>query len=98
VCTINALHENDDLVELKFIEQIYQYLDLLILFNLGIVLLQTVKSHFALIIDEDLELITHELTAYVLHIIFHGGREHHNLLLGRGGLENGLNVTSHIYY
>lgn len=94
--TVDTLHEYYDLIEVKRVEQIDQLLDLLILLYLDIVLLQAVKGKLALVVNEDLELVAHELAADVLHIWAHSCREHHHLLLGRGGLEDGLHVTSHI--
>jgi hypothetical protein len=51
-------------------------------------LLETVKSEFALVIDEDLEGVDHELATDVLNFFGHSSREHHHLLLGRGSLED----------
>jgi hypothetical protein len=51
-------------------------------------LLETVKSEFALVIDEDLEGVDHELATDVLNFLGHGSREHHHLLLGRSSLED----------
>jgi hypothetical protein len=50
-----------------------------------------------LVIDEDFEGIAHELAADILHILRHGCREHHHLLLGRSSLKDRLHVSSHIY-
>ena len=55
------------------------------------------KSEFALVIDEDLEGVDHELAADVLNFLGHCGREHHHLLLGRSGIEDRLHIASHIY-
>jgi hypothetical protein len=56
-----------------------------------------VESEFALVIDEDLEGVDHELATDVLNFLGHGSREHHHLLLGRSGLEDRLHIASHIY-
>lgn len=56
------------------------------------------EGKLALVIDEDFEGIAHELAADILHVLRHGGREHHHLLLRRGSLENRLHVSSHIYF
>jgi len=66
---INALHEDDDLVELESIKEIDQLSDLLLLLNLEVILFETVKCELSLVINRDLERISHELAAYVLDII-----------------------------
>jgi len=66
---INALHEDDDLVELESIKEIDQLSDLLLLLNLKVILFETVKCELSLVINGDLERISHELAAYVLDII-----------------------------
>jgi hypothetical protein len=55
------------------------------------------KGELSLVVDENLELVAHELAADVLDIIGHSGREHHNLFLRWGSSEDCLNITSHIY-
>jgi hypothetical protein len=66
---INALHEDDDLVELESIKEIDQLSYLLLLLNLEVILFETVKCELSLVINGDLERISHELAAYVLDII-----------------------------
>jgi hypothetical protein len=79
------------------VEQVNKFLDLFFFLDLDIVLLETVKSKLALVVDEDLERVLHELAADVLDVLRHGGREHHDLLLRGSGLEDCLDVASHIY-
>ncbi len=95
--SVNALDEDNNLVEMQRVEQVNKLLDLFLLLDLDKVLLETVKSEFALVVNEDLEGIYHELATDVLNFLGHGSREHHHLLLGRSSLENGLHISSHIY-
>lgn len=95
--SVNALDEDNNLVEMQRVEQVNKLLDLFLLLDLDKVLLKTVKSEFALVVNKDLEGIYHELATDVLNFLGHGSREHHHLLLGRSSLENGLHVSSHIY-
>jgi hypothetical protein len=88
LCSVNALNEDNNLVEVQRIKQINKFLDLLLFLDLDEILLETVKSEFALVIDEDLEGVDHELATDVLNFLGHGSREHHHLLLGRGSLED----------
>lgn len=95
--SVNALDEDNNLVEMQRVEQVNKLLDLFLLLDLDKVLLETVKSEFALVVNKDLEGVYHELATDVLNFLGHGSREHHHLLLGRSSLENGLHVSSHIY-
>ena len=97
LCSVNALNEDNNLVEMQRVEQINKLLDLFLLLDLDEILLETVKSEFALVVNEDLEGIYHELATDVLNFLGHGSREHHHLLLGRSGLEYRLHIASHIY-
>lgn len=82
---------------MKGIKQVNELLDLLLFLDLNVVLLKTVKSELALVVDKDFEGIAQELAANVLDFLRHGSREHHHLFLGRSGLEDCLNITSHVY-
>jgi hypothetical protein len=73
LCALYTLHENYHLIELQRVEEVDQLLDLLLLLNLQVVLLKTVKGQLGLVINEDLELVAHELATDVLHISGHGG-------------------------
>lgn len=95
-CAVNGVNEDDHLVELEGVQQVGELHDLLLLLKLDVVLLETVKGELALVVDEDLEGVAHELATDVLHVVGHGGREHHHLLLGRCGLEDLLDIGSHI--
>ena len=86
--SVNALNEDNNLVEMQRVEQVNKFLDFLLLLDLDEILLETVESEFALVIDEDLEGVDHELATDVLNFLGHGSREHHHLLLGRGSLED----------
>ncbi len=68
---MNALHKDNDLVEHEGIEQVSEFSDLLIVFQLHVELLKPVQSQFTFVIDEDLELVLHELSANVLDIGSH---------------------------
>lgn len=93
----NTLDENDNLVEHKWIKEVSEFTDLLVVLKLQVVLLQTVKSKFTLVINKDFKLILHEFSANVLDILWHSCWEHHNLLLVRSSLEDLLNIRSHVY-
>lgn len=94
--TLDARHEDDYLVELERVKEVGELADLLVFLKLDVVLLETVEGQLALVIDEDLEWVPHELAADLLDFRRHGGREHHHLLLRRSGLEDLLDVASHI--
>ncbi len=95
-CEEDALDEDDNLVEHKGVQQISQLSDFLVFFKFHVVLLESVKSQFTLVINENFERILHELSAYSFDLIWHGGRKHHDLLAVWGILENFLNITSHV--
>lgn len=65
-CVLNLSHEDDNLVEHERIQQVSQSSDLLIVLQFHVVLLQTMESKLAFVVDEDLELVLHELSANVL--------------------------------
>jgi hypothetical protein len=59
----SALDEDDDLVELESVKEVAQFSILLSLAEFDVVLLETVECKLGLIIDIDLERISHELLA-----------------------------------
>jgi hypothetical protein len=91
-----TLDKDDDLVELKLIEQFVKLSVLLLLIELDIVLLETVESKFSLIIDIDFKRVLHELLANWSDLLRQSGTEHHDLLLRWGSTEDLLNVTAHV--
>ena len=97
VGTLGALDEDDNLVELQVVEQVVQLAVLLLLAKLDVILLKTVQSELGVVIDVHLERVAHELLADRADLLGEGGTEHHNLLVGRGGAEDFLDVTAHIW-
>lgn len=97
VGALGALDEDDDLVELQVVQQVVQLAVLLLLAQLDVVLLQTVKSELGVIVDVDLERVSHELLADGANLLGEGGAEHHNLLVGGGSTENLLDIAAHVY-
>ena len=59
----SALDEDDDLIELKAVEEIVELAVLLRLVELDTVLLKTVQRELSLVIDVDLERISHKFLA-----------------------------------
>jgi len=93
---LNALHKDNDLVEHEGIEQVSEFSDLLIVFQLHVELLKPVQSQFTFVIDEDLELVLHELSANVLDIGSHCCWKHHHLLWVGCAHEDWLYITAHV--
>lgn len=91
-----ALDEDDDLIELKFVEQLIELAVLLLLIKLDVELLKTVEGKFGLVINVDFEGVLHELLANRSDLLGKRGAEHHDLLLGRSGAEDFLNVAAHV--
>lgn len=96
VGALGALDEDDDLVELKVVEELIQLAVLLLLAQLNVVLLQSVKGELSVVIDVNLERVAHELLANGTDFLGESGAEHHNLLVGGGGTENLLDITAHV--
>lgn len=94
--TNSATDENNDLVELEFIQKLVELAILLLFFQLDVELLKTVESELSVLIDVVLGRVLHELSANRFHLLGQGGREHHNLLLGRCSAENILHIRAHI--
>jgi len=92
-----GLNENDDLVKVEGVDEVGQLGVLLVLFELHVVLLETVESEFALVLNEDFRRVAHELLAGVLDVSGEGGGEHHDLLVVGSLLENVLDVSSHVH-
>lgn len=53
------------------------------------------ESQLALLLDQDLSGVLHELTAGDLDVVGEGSSEHHDLLVDWGLFEDLLNVTTH---
>ena len=51
--SLNALDEDDDLVELERVEQVKELSVLLVLLDLDVVLLEAVQGQLGLVVDED---------------------------------------------
>jgi hypothetical protein len=94
--TEGGFDEDDDLVELKTVEEVVEFAVLLGFLELDAVLLQTVESELGLIVDVDFERVSHEFLANRSNLLRESGTEHHHLLLGRGGSEDLLNVATHV--
>lgn len=95
--TESALNEDNDLVELQVVEKITELAVLLLFAQLNVVLLETVKRELCVVVNVYLERVTHELLADRSDLLRKSGTEHHDLLLCRGGAENFLHVTAHVY-
>jgi len=91
-----GLNENDDLVEVEGVDEVRQLGVLLVLVELHVVLLETMESEFALVLNQNFGRVTHELLAGSLDITGEGGSEHHDLLVVGSLLENVLDVSSHV--
>lgn len=70
---LNALDENNDLIEHKGIKQVSQLSDLLVFLELNIELFKSMESELAFAVNKDLILILHEFSADVLDISRHSG-------------------------
>lgn len=92
----SAAHKDDDLVELEIIQELVELAVLLLLFQLNVVLLETVKGELGVLIDVVLGRVLHELSADRLDFLGKGGREHHHLLLLRSSTENILHISAHV--
>lgn len=95
--TESALDEDDDLVEFQLVEEVVELAVLLGLAKLDVVLLETVESELGLVINVNLQRITHELLADGAGLLRECGREHHNLLLCWGSTEDFLDIAAHVY-
>lgn len=57
------LNKDDDLVELKLVDEVHQLGDLIALLKLYVVLAETVQSQLRLVLNQDLSRVAHELAA-----------------------------------
>ena len=60
---LDRFDEDDDLIELKLVDQVHQLGNLLTLVKLDVVLAKTVESQFALIFNQNLGWVAHEPAA-----------------------------------
>ena len=91
-----VLDEDYDLVEHEWIEEVLELSDLFIIFELHVVLLQTMEGKLFLIINKYFERILHEFPTNIFDLWGESGRKHHDLLFMGGCLENWLNISPHI--
>jgi len=95
-CSLGALDEDDDLIELQLVEEVIQLPVLLFLVEFDIVLLETVQGELGLVIHIDLERRLHKLLANRSDLLRESSGKHHHLLLLRSGTENLLYITTHV--
>jgi len=95
-CVLNLVDEDDHLVEGKLVNEINQLRNLLVGFQVDVVLLKSVQGQFALAFDQDLGRVAHEQAASVFNITRKGSGKHHYLLVVRGLFEDLLDVAAHI--
>jgi hypothetical protein len=96
VGTLGALNKDDHLVELEVVQKLIQLTVLFLLVKLDVILLQSVEGELGIVIDIDLQRVTHELLANGSDLLGEGGTEHHDLLVGGRGTEDFLNITAHV--
>lgn len=94
----SALDEDDDLVKLQRVKKVVQLSVLLAFAELDVVLLQTVESKLSIIVHVNLKRVLHEFLADRSDLLRERGAEHHDLLLGWGGTEDILHISTHIYF
>lgn len=70
---LNLSHKDNDLIEHERVQEVSESSDLLVVLQLHVVLLKSVKSKFALVVNENLELILHESSTDVFDLTSHGG-------------------------
>lgn len=92
---LDRLHEDDDLVELELVEQVHELGDLFLVVERHVILLEPVQRELALVLNQHLGLVLHELAADQLDVARQRGREHHDLLVVRGLGEDFLDVAPH---
>lgn len=92
----SALDEDNDLVELELVEKLVELPVLLPLLERDEVLLETVERQLGIFVDVMLRGVLHEFPANGLDLVRQCGREHHHLLLLRGGAEDFLDIATHI--
>ena len=92
----HALDKDDHLVEVEGIQQVVELLVLLLLLEHDVVLDETVEGQLGLVVDVNLHGVPHELFANGADLGAERGGEHHDLLVVRGLLEDGLDIGTHI--
>ena len=85
------------MVELQGVQELHQLPVLLCLSQTHVVLLQTMKSQLCVVINEDFDLVLHELATDRADFLVHGSGEHHYLLFTRSQLEDGLYICTHVH-
>lgn len=96
--TKGGLDEDDDLVVLQLIKEVVEFAVLLGLSKLDVVLLETVKGEFRLLLLDVLAGVAHEFPADRKNFLRKGGGEHHDLLLSGSDTEDFLHVAAHVWY
>ena len=96
-CVLHRFYKDNDLIELKLVNQVHQLSNLLTLIELYVVLAETVEGQFAFILNQDFSWIAHEFTASHLNVAGECGCEHHHLLVDWSVFEDLLDVGSHVY-
>ena len=91
---VDAVDEDDGLIEGESVEQVRELLELLVLEDEGVKLGEPVQGQLPFV-HKDLDLILQELLAVLLHLLGHGGAEHHDLLLVGRLDEDVLHVSPH---
>lgn len=93
-----VLDENNDLIEVKLVEQVNELSVLLVVLKIHIVLLETVKGQLRLAVDKELKWVSHVHLASLLRLVSESGREHHNLpILRVSAHEDLLHLSSHVW-
>lgn len=95
LCVGDRADKDDDLVELELVNQIHESLDLLAVLYVHIVLFKAVQGKLALVLNQNLNWIPHELFTCRLHLNVQSSREHHDLFVNWSFLEDLLDITSH---
>mmetsp|Transcript_42036 Transcript_42036/g.82969 ORF Transcript_42036/g.82969 Transcript_42036/m.82969 type:complete len:407 (-) Transcript_42036:495-1715(-) len=95
--TGRALHEDDDLIELKLVEDVVQFLVFRFLLQLHVVLEKPVEGQLRVGVYRNLHRLSHESLAVCFVLGAHCGREHHRLDLLRCHEVDRLNVSPHVF-
>ena len=94
---LDRLDKDDHLVELELVDQVRELLDLLVGGERHVVLLQAVEGQLALVLDQHLSGVAHELAARLLDLRGQRRSVHHHLLVVRGLRKDLLDVLAHAY-
>jgi hypothetical protein len=92
------LDKDDDLVVLKLVKKVVEFAVLLGLSKLDVVLLETVKGEFRLLLLDVLAGVSHEFPADRKNLLRKRGGEHHDLLLGGCNTEDLLHIAAHVWW